>query len=256
MVARQGRGVPPPCWSSARSSTAIPTSSPAASASAWPLGRAIIREPVAFLMDEPLSNLDALLRVQMRTELLRLHKRVGRTTIYVTHDQVEAMTMADRIVVMRDGVIQQVGTPGEVYATPANTFVATFVGSPPMNLIAGRIESRRGQRVFRGPFELPLDGLAPTALGDGPVTAGHPAGARRARRRRASPAPWPRSVELVEHVGADSFVLAHLGGRRGADVRVDAASPIREGDRIFVRLPQPQLRLFDAAGIAIARERS
>src|SRR5262249_57667161 len=109
---------------------------------------------LAFRMDEPLSNLDALLRVEMRTELVRLHKRVGRTTIYVTHDQVEAMTMANRIVLLHKGLIQQVGTPDEVYATPANTFVATFVGSPPMNLIAGRIESRGGQPLFRGPFDL------------------------------------------------------------------------------------------------------
>ena len=104
------------------------------------LGRAIIRDPVAFLMDEPLSNLDALLRVQMRSELLKLHRRVGKTTVYVTHDQVEAMTMADRIVVLKAGVIQQVGSTHEVYSRPANTFVATFVGSPQMNLFAGRVE--------------------------------------------------------------------------------------------------------------------
>jgi ABC-type sugar transport system ATPase subunit len=219
------------------------------------LGRAIVREPLAFLMDEPLSNLDALLRVEMRTELVRLHKRVGRTTIYVTHDQVEAMTMANRIVLLHKGLIQQVGTPGEVYATPANTFVATFVGSPPMNLIAGRIESAGGQRVFRGPFELAVDGLAPTVLGEGPVTLGiRPE--QVAVVGAGEPHALAASVELVERVGPDSFVLAHLADGVALNVRVDAASPICEGDRIFVRLPQPQLRLFDAAGIAVARVRS
>src|SRR4029077_9010684 len=116
------------------------------------------RKPTAFLIDEPLSNLDALLRVEMRSELLKLHRRVGRTTVYVTHDQVEAMTMASRIVVMRNGVIQQVGTPVEVYAEPTNTFVATFVGSPPMNLFEGHFGSASGSPVFNGQISVPLDG--------------------------------------------------------------------------------------------------
>src|SRR6185437_8641403 len=118
------------------------------------LGRAIVREPVAFLMDEPLSNLDALLRVQMRTELLRLHRRVGRTTIYVTHDQIEAMTMADWLVVMRDGLVQQVGRPDDVYGKPANTYVATFVGTRSMNLFEGRIATTNRSRRFEGVFSL------------------------------------------------------------------------------------------------------
>src|SRR5438309_2614715 len=99
------------------------------------LGRAIVREPAAFLMDEPLSNLDAKLRVQTRAEILRLQQRLGTTTVYVTHDQVEAMTMGDRIAVMSNGVLQQIGTPEELYTRPANTFVATFIGSPAMNLV-------------------------------------------------------------------------------------------------------------------------
>ena len=99
------------------------------------LGRAIVREPAAFLMDEPLSNLDAALRVQTRAEILKLQRRLGTTTIYVTHDQIEAMTMGNRIAVMNKGVLQQVGTPEEVYTSPANTFVATFIGSPAMNLV-------------------------------------------------------------------------------------------------------------------------
>ncbi|MBV9454323.1 MAG: sn-glycerol-3-phosphate ABC transporter ATP-binding protein UgpC, partial [Rubrobacter sp.] len=103
------------------------------------LGRAIVREPQAFLMDEPLSNLDAKLRVQMRTEISKLHNRIGTTTIYVTHDQTEAMTMADRIVVLKDGVIQQVASPQEMYEQPINVFVAGFIGSPAMNFIRARL---------------------------------------------------------------------------------------------------------------------
>src|SRR5262249_28394837 len=162
---------------------------------------------LAFLMDEPLSNLDALLRVEMRTELVRLHKRVGRTTIYVTHDQVEAMTMANRIVLLHKGLIQQVGTPADVYATPANTFVATFVGSPRMNLIGRRIESTDGQRLFRGAVDVPLNGLAPPALADGPATLGiRPE--QVALVGADEPQALSAAVELVERVGPDSFVLA------------------------------------------------
>jgi ABC-type sugar transport system ATPase subunit len=214
------------------------------------LGRAIVREPLAFLMDEPLSNLDALLRVEMRTELVRLHKRVGRTTIYVTHDQVEAMTMASRIVVMRKGTIQQVGSPAEVYAAPANTFVATFVGSPPMNLFAGRLESDAGGRTFRGPVELRLDAPAP-ALRDGPVTLGiRPEHVQ--VRALDDPAGLPATVELVEAVGADSYLLVLTGGAASVTVRVDAGSPLREGDRMSIGLPRGHIRLFDADGTLVS----
>ncbi|MDB5085569.1 MAG: transporter ATP-binding protein, partial [Bacilli bacterium] len=113
------------------------------------LGRAIVRQPKAFLMDEPLSNLDAKLRVQMRAEIISLHKQIGVTTIYVTHDQIEAMTMGDRIVVMRDGLIQQVDTPEQIYNRPANTFVAGFIGNPPMNFIEGTLYERKGDLEFR-----------------------------------------------------------------------------------------------------------
>ena len=99
------------------------------------LGRAMVREPAVFLLDEPLSNLDAKLRTSMRTEIIKLHKRLGTTFVYVTHDQIEAMTMGDRIVVMKEGVIQQIGTPAEVYHQPANIFVAGFIGTPPMNFL-------------------------------------------------------------------------------------------------------------------------
>src|SRR6266566_674596 len=111
------------------------------------MGRAIVRDPKVFLFDEPLSNLDAKLRVQMRTEIKKLHKRVETTMIYVTHDQVEAMTLADRVVVMRDGRVEQVGTPDVIYSQPASIFVAGFIGSPTMNLVAARLEQRNGTLV-------------------------------------------------------------------------------------------------------------
>jgi multiple sugar transport system ATP-binding protein len=214
------------------------------------LGRAIVREPLAFLMDEPLSNLDALLRVEMRSELVRLHKRVGRTTIYVTHDQVEAMTMASRIVLMHKGAVQQVGTPGEVYATPANIFVATFVGSPPMNLFQGRVQSDDGRRMFRGVFELPLDGLAPPHFPDGAATVGiRP---EHVRVVAGDASGLPAIVDAVERVGADAYLLTTVGEGGSLAVRVDGASTIREGDRIAVQLPSRHLRLFDAMGARVA----
>ena len=123
------------------------------------LGRAIVREPAVFLLDEPLSNLDAKLRVQMRVELAELQRRLGTTMVYVTHDQEEAMTLGHRIVVMRDGVIQQADTPELIYNTPKNAFVARFIGSPPMNLFAGTLRERQGQVVFLGTdstVEIPL----------------------------------------------------------------------------------------------------
>jgi multiple sugar transport system ATP-binding protein len=122
------------------------------------MGRAIIRQPQVFLMDEPLSNLDAKLRVQMRSDISELQKRLGTTTLYVTHDQIEAMTMGDRVAVLRAGELQQVGTPHEIYDQPANLFVAGFVGSPPMNMVRGRVEARDGAlSVCIGSVAIPLD---------------------------------------------------------------------------------------------------
>jgi ABC-type sugar transport system ATPase subunit len=217
------------------------------------LGRAIIREPVAFLMDEPLSNLDALLRVQMRTELLRLHRRVGRTTVYVTHDQVEAMTMASRIVVMRGGIVQQVGTTAEVYGRPANRFVATFVGSPPMNLFTGRLASDGGRRRFDGAISVELPHPERIALADGEVMIGIRPEAIRISGER-DPGAIPALVDLVESVGADAYVSVTFGQGATAMLRVDATHPIHEGERIFVRFPPNDLRLFDQAGNRIPLE--
>ena len=129
------------------------------------LGRAIVRDPSVFLMDEPLSNLDAKMRVQMRTEITRIHRELGATTVYVTHDQTEAMTMGNRIVVMKGGLIQQVGTPEEIFNEPANRYVAGFIGTPPMNFISGRLIHTDGGFAFSNSFMLlriPDEKMTPT----------------------------------------------------------------------------------------------
>ena len=216
------------------------------------LGRAIIREPVAFLMDEPLSNLDALLRVQMRSELLKLHRRVGRTTIYVTHDQVEAMTMADRIVVMRDGVVAA-GRHAAARSTtaPANTFVATFVGSPPMNLLRGRLAAHDGGQRFAGPVAVDLDGLGPIDVPGDQVTLGiRPENIELAGA--AEPATIPGPVELVEAVGSDSFLSVAVADGVSVMVRVSADARVMEGERVHLRIPPHRIRLFDAQGNRVA----
>jgi ABC-type sugar transport system ATPase subunit len=209
------------------------------------LGRAIIRQPGAFLMDEPLSNLDALLRVHMRTELLKLHRAIGRTTVYVTHDQTEALTMADKVVVMRDGVTQQIGTPADIYSWPANTFVATFVGSPPMNLLTGTATD--GVFHSDGGVQIPLDGgdqqrgpaltvgLRPEDFHLGSETEGALHGV----------------VELVETIGPDSYLSIQLPGDESVIARVPVSQAPAEGDRVHLGYRSSQLRLFDPDGRAL-----
>jgi multiple sugar transport system ATP-binding protein len=211
------------------------------------LGRAIVREPLAFLMDEPLSNLDALLRVQMRSELLRLHKRVGRTTVYVTHDQVEAMTMADRVVVMRSGLIQQIGPPDVVYRRPTNRFVASFVGSPPMNILDGRIETTGGSRRFVGPVPVEIPGLGAMSVVDGPAAVGiRPEELLLGSATMAGSI--PAVIELIEPVGADIFLSVAVGGGVVITIRVDAETKVAEGETVQVHVAPGATRLFDAAG--------
>ena len=198
-------------------------------------------------MDEPLSNLDALLRVQMRSELLRLHKRVGRTTVYVTHDQIEAMTMADRVVVMRSGLIQQIGPPDEVYRRPANRFVASFVGSPPMNILDGRIETAGGGRRFVGPIPIELPGLAGATLADGPAAIGIRS-EELLLTGESTPGAFPAVIELVEPVGADIFLTANLEGGAVVTIRVDAETKVAEGAPVHVQVAPGATRVFDADG--------
>jgi len=171
------------------------------------MGRAIVRDPAVFLFDEPLSNLDAKLRVAMRAEIKALHQRLKTTTIYVTHDQIEAMTMADRIVVMREGVIEQLGTPLELYDRPANLFVASFIGSPAMNLIEGTVASRDGQPVLEaeGGAVWPLPAGITVNQGD-QLTYGV-----RPEHLSIAPGGIEAQIVVVEPTGAETHVLLEAG---------------------------------------------
>ena len=163
------------------------------------MGRALARDPQLFLFDEPLSNLDAKLRVDMRAEIKRLHQVSGITSVYVTHDQIEAMTLGSRIAVMKDGILQQIGTPDEIYRTPANTYVASFIGSPTMNFIPGQLQGtgEASRFVFAGgTLELP-----------GPVQGDVTLGQRPEHIHLSDDAPWRGQVSLVEPTGADTYVV-------------------------------------------------
>jgi multiple sugar transport system ATP-binding protein len=223
------------------------------------LGRAIVREPEAFLMDEPLSNLDAVIRVAMRAELTRLHDRIGVTTVYVTHDQVEAMTLGQRSAVLRDGRLQQVDTPQGLYREPANLFVASFIGSPAMNFVRAELE---GDAVRFAGFRLPLDrerrpaGIGSVILGIRPeelMDAGF------------SPNGLPTievTVEVLEDLGAESLVFftidaERIDGKTGesaalvADRRalfcakLDSRSRVRAGDRLVLAVNPARFSFFD-----------
>jgi ABC-type sugar transport system ATPase subunit len=214
------------------------------------LGRAIIRHPIAFLMDEPLSNLDALLRVQMRAELMQLHRRVGRTTVYVTHDQVEAMTMADMVVVMNRGRVQQVGTPSEVYSRPANTFVATFVGSPQMNLFDGSLVADGSELRFQGDVAVVVgEGWRDAPAGE--VTLGiRPEDVTIADRGTAGTIEG--NVELVEDVGAELYVSVALPKGRCV-VRTNLRRGLKEGEPVALRFTPEALHIFAKNGERLAR---
>jgi multiple sugar transport system ATP-binding protein len=217
------------------------------------VGRAIVREPAVFLLDEPLSNLDAKLRVEARTFISKLHQRLGTTFIYVTHDQVEAMTMGDRIMVLRDGKVQQVGEPETVYNAPANIFVAQFIGSPAMNLFFGQIEAA-GQGLALvaafGRFPLPPQTVArlvadhSTSLGSRRVMWG----IRPEDIHLASPGPaqdGPQAlVDLVEGLGSDAHVSLNVSGESLVARTPGDARP-REGETVSVRLNLTKLHLFD-----------
>ena len=202
------------------------------------IGRAMVRDPAVFLFDEPLSNLDAQLRTQMRLEIKKLHQRVGNTIIFVTHDQVEAMTMADRIVIMKDGYIQQVGTPAEVYHQPANTFVARFIGAPSMNMLSGTtsngtVHMASGSTLDLG-GQLPegrkvIVGVRPEDLhpGDDPVLVRGPVTVRE-----------PLGHETLIYVGAEGQeVIAKADGR----------TPPHVGEEVTLTAAVDTLHIFDAA---------
>jgi multiple sugar transport system ATP-binding protein len=213
------------------------------------LARALVREPRVMLMDEPLSNLDALLRVQTRDELMKLRRRVPGTVVYVTHDQVEAMTMGDRIGVMNGGRLLQVGTPDSVYREPANTFVATFIGSPQMNLFAGRAEATAGAPRFvceAGAFELP-------DLHEQARERVRTVGIRPEDIALAADAPGTIAgeVSLNELMGADRQLIVRAGAQ-DVRVRVPARLSAQEGELVVLRLDPAMLHLFDEAGERIA----
>lgn len=191
------------------------------------IGRAIVREPSAFLFDEPLSNLDAALRVGMRLEICEMHKRLDTTMIYVTHDQVEAMTMADKIVVLRAGYIEQVGSPLELYHTPRNVFVAGFIGSPKMN-------------IFSGPEAAKYDA---TSIGIRPehIDVSTSEGA------------WKGRVGVAEHLGSDTFVHVHDTGLADMmTVRIAGDNSVTHGDTIYLSPQADVIHRFDAQGLRIA----
>jgi multiple sugar transport system ATP-binding protein len=211
------------------------------------MGRAIVRDPKVFLFDEPLSNLDAKLRNQMRAEIKRLHARLGTTVIYVTHDQVEAMTLADRIVVMRDGNIEQIGTPSEVFDTPANAFVAGFIGSPPMNLVAASVEAGdRGPMLAVGqagalpvppalaarlaPGTNVLVGLRPehltiAAAGDGGIAG---------------------TVDILEPLGSETILHVSIGAADPLVVRTNTRVTQRRGEAIALTVATDNIHVFAA----------
>jgi ABC-type sugar transport system ATPase subunit len=218
------------------------------------IGRAIVRDPTIFLFDEPLSNLDAELRVQMRAEITALHQRLGTTMIYVTHDQVEAMTMADRIVVLRGGLVEQVGTPLELYNHPANRFVAGFIGSPQMNFLTGRIAAV-GDDGVRAVLDampdvaadqaLPLYGAA-TSVQQQVVLGIRPEHVKLGSAP-ASSLQLAATIDRIEQLGAASFLYCSLASGERITVHVPGQVPYESGEHVTVSLPVVDAHLFDAA---------
>jgi multiple sugar transport system ATP-binding protein len=226
------------------------------------MGRAIVREPKAFLMDEPLSNLDAKLRVEMRASLAQLHARLGVTTVYVTHDQTEAMTLGHRVAVMRDGRALQVDTPQTLYREPADLFVAGFIGTPAMNLVEARLE---GDSVVFGADRVPLDPRRRPARGDGPVILGiRPEAFEDLAFARQGLPTLTCTVTVLEELGADVQVFFMVdarpaGGARASSgegdllaqsgtlftARVDPRTPVRVGDRLCLAVDPAGFHFFD-----------
>ncbi len=228
------------------------------------VGRAIVRHPQVFLFDEPLSNLDAKLRVQMRTEIKRLQRRLATTAVYVTHDQEEAMTLADRLVVMKKGVIQQIGTPLEVYNRPANLFVAGFFGTPSMNFLRGRVDAAEGGLRFEGAgatvrlpeaWKASVRSGSPAVLG---VRAEHVAVNGGGRRDTAGSTPYTPAgsmrVETIEPLGDSQNIHLHTSTQSPVVARVAPTVTCAVGDSVAVSFDAQHLHLFtdDEAGTRLA----
>jgi multiple sugar transport system ATP-binding protein len=204
------------------------------------MGRAIVRQPQVFLMDEPLSNLDAKLRVQTRTQIATIQRRLNVTTVYVTHDQVEAMTMGDRVAVLKDGLLQQCASPRELYATPANLFVAGFIGSPAMNLLAGR---RDGTDVVSCGLRLPLTPAQQAAASGSEITIG----VRSEAWEIGGADGVDLLVESIEDLGAEALLYGRVAGRDDSVVvRVEGLTAIRRDEHITLKPKREQVHLFDS----------
>ena len=218
------------------------------------IGRAIVREPKIFLFDEPLSNLDAELRMQMRVEINKLHRRLGSTMVFVTHDQVEAMTLADRIVVLRAGIVEQIGTPLELYNEPQNLFVAGFIGSPRMNFLSGAVAGSGD-----GKIDVRLDGgltLSTAVTGKAPA-AGEKItlGVRPENIVVASPdnAMLSGEVQIAEHLGGETFVYVNLSGGQSITVEIRGQAPVEAGERIGLSFVDTAYHLFDTRERVVRR---
>jgi multiple sugar transport system ATP-binding protein len=215
------------------------------------LGRALVRQPRVFLFDEPLSNLDAPMRAQLRAQIAAVHRRSGAITTYVTHDQAEAMALADRVVVMRDGALQQVSSPLELYRRPANRFVAGFIGSPTMNFFEGTIGERNGSAIFRGGFEAALSAGAPKLLKQGNdrrVTLG----LRPEDIVEGNGAGFAADVERVETTGVENLIYCSNGGCAFVS-RLSADRAVKSGDCLTMRPNMERAHFFDPdSGAALA----
>jgi sn-glycerol 3-phosphate transport system ATP-binding protein len=210
------------------------------------MGRAIVREPAVFLFDEPLSNLDAKLRVQMRLEIKRLQRELAVTSIYVTHDQVEAMTLADRLIVMNAGVADQIGTPMDVYDRPASVFVAGFIGSPSMNFLAGKVaaDAKSVDLAGTGAARVTLPLGRATSAGPGTPVA---LGIRPEHLQPAEDGPLELDIELAEPLGADTLVHGRFGeARELVTVRQGGHVLARRGEKRHYRAEPSHLHLFDS----------
>ncbi|HET7030967.1 MAG TPA: sn-glycerol-3-phosphate ABC transporter ATP-binding protein UgpC [Candidatus Limnocylindrales bacterium] len=219
------------------------------------LGRAIVREPAVFLMDEPLSNLDAKLRVQTRAEIARLHQRMGTTFVYVTHDQVEAMTMGTRIAVMSDGVLMQVGSPQVLYDQPANRFVAGFIGSPAMNFV--EVSAADGKLAGPDGLTLPIPARLKNAVGSAgrKLIAGFRPEHLELKEAEGDTATLPGHADVVEYLGNEELLHVSAAGQDIVAI-VDSDNRVKPGDVLQLLIPLNKLHLFDAeSGESLASER-
>jgi multiple sugar transport system ATP-binding protein len=208
------------------------------------IGRAIVREPVAFLFDEPLSNLDAALRAEMRIEIAKLHQRLGATMIYVTHDQVEAMTLADKIVVLKDGAIQQIGSPIDLYERPANLFVAQFLGSPKMNVFDAEVTDG-GLGIGRSGY-LPLASV-PAAIGKIGVRPENIA------ITHAGQGNLDGKIDVIERLGSDTYAYVTLSDGPLVTIRLSGNARLSLGETVGLKFDSHELHLFDKGEKAIRR---